>query len=614
MKLPHPFYRLPLTLDVKRLQEEVAALPDEAWHAHPTGYAGNSSVRLISAGGGENDDMVGDMQPTQWLERMPYVRQILSQLGLVWSRSRLMRLEPGARVPPHSDVSYHWRNRMRLHMPVITDPAVEFRCDDQTVHMEAGSVWTFDNWRPHQVDNRSRITRIHLVADTCGNSKLLDSLTDCTPEIASRRGSQDYHAIDWNGQAPALPLRTERGRTHTVMPASEVELIAGGFVRDLPDAPTTAVQQWQQILTRLIQDWQELWSQFRDGRDGWSAYRQLRDETFAALKQIQQPVPLKSNGLQAIQAVKSGLISYLVAGAADQPASSAGTADSANNGTAPLQSLRLPRPIFIVAAPRSGSTLLFETLSSSQDLWTVGGEAHWLIEQFRDWQPQNGVVDSNRLLADALTPERAQTMLQSVAARLRNHRGEKPSGHANLRWLEKTPKNALRIPLLKALFPDALFIHLWRDPKENIASIMNAWEKGRWVTYPELPGWQGPWSLLLPPGWQSMQGKPLAEVAAFQWITTNRIIVEDLAQLPAHEQLRISYADLCTAPKETIHRILQFANLPMTADLAEKCSHNLPLSKYTDTPPSPDKWKHYERDILRVLPDTEEIFFKINSQ
>ena len=86
MKLPHPFYRLPISLDVQRLQEEVAALPEAAWHAHPTGYKGNASVRLISADGGENDDMIGDMQPTQWLDQMPYVRQILSQLGLVWSR------------------------------------------------------------------------------------------------------------------------------------------------------------------------------------------------------------------------------------------------------------------------------------------------------------------------------------------------------------------------------------------------------------------------------------------------------------------------------------------------------------------------------------------------
>ena len=613
MKLPHPFYRLPISLDVQRLQEEVAALPEAAWHAHPTGYKGNASVRLISADGGENDDMIGDMQPTQWLDQMPYVRQILSQLGLVWSRSRLMRLEPGARVPPHSDVSYHWRNRLRLHMPIITDPAVEFQCDDQTVHMEAGSVWTFDNWRPHQVNNRSDIIRIHLVADTCGNSRLLNSLSDCVPGNLAKCGPLSYPKILWQNNASPAPLRTEHGQPHSIMPASEVELIAGGFLRDLPDAPAVAVQQWQHILTGLIQDWQELWSQFRDGRDGWPAYRQQKDATFAALKQIQQSVPLKSNGLEAMQAVKSGLISYLLAGPADQANPSPGVTASSQNRTAPLQSLRLPRPVFIVAAPRSGSTLLYETLSVSPHLWTLGGEAHWLIEQFSDWQPQTGAVDSNRLQADALTPERAQAMLQSIAARLRDHRGTKPSGHATLRWLEKTPKNALRIPLLKALFPDALFVHLWRDPKENIASIINAWEKGRWVTYNELPGWPGPWSLLLPPGWQSLKGKTVADIAAFQWTTTNRVILEDLARIPAHEQIRVSYSDLCSNPEKTLYKILQFAGVPLSPEIESRCSQNLPLSRYTDTPPSPEKWKHHEQDILRILPQTNEILLKINN-
>src|SRR6266850_1723019 len=40
----------------------------------------------------------------------------------------------------------------------------------------------------------------------------------------------------------------------------------------------------------------------------------------------------------------------------------------------------LESPIFIVAAPRSGSTLLFETLARSESLCSVGGEAHWLVE------------------------------------------------------------------------------------------------------------------------------------------------------------------------------------------------------------------------------------------
>jgi LPS sulfotransferase NodH len=36
---------------------------------------------------------------------------------------------------------------------------------------------------------------------------------------------------------------------------------------------------------------------------------------------------------------------------------------------------------FIVTAPRSGSTLLFETLAANERFCTLAGEAHWLIER-----------------------------------------------------------------------------------------------------------------------------------------------------------------------------------------------------------------------------------------
>ncbi|HBS42555.1 MAG TPA: hypothetical protein DEA26_07735, partial [Oceanospirillales bacterium] len=489
------------------------------------------------------------------------------------------------------------------------------QCDDQTVHMEAGSVWTFDNWRPHQVNNHSDITRIHLVADTTGNSKLLGSLDDCTVGKAALRKNSDYHSLSWNEQAPALPLKTERGKIHTVMAASEVELLAGNYLRDLPTADTPAVHQWKTLLTRLIQDWQELWSQYRDAPESWTAYRQLRDQVFSGLQAVGESVPLQSNGIDAILAVKSGLISYLLQGEADK-ASAAGSRAGAATPPAkqPLLSLRLPRPVFIVAAPRSGSTLLFETLAVSPELWTLGGEAHWLIEQFPDWQPETGAVDSNRLDASALTQARGQALLQSVAQRLRNHKGEKLSGHANVRWLEKTPKNALRIPLLKALFPDALFVHLWRSPEENIASIMNAWNKGNWVTYPSLPGRKGPWSLLLPPGWQALNGRPLPEIAAFQWEATNRIILEDLKKIHPSQQLRISYSDLCQNPGGTVQKILSFSGLSMTSELQERCGHNLPPSRYTDTLPEAGKWRRYETEILRVLPSTQAIYDRLSQQ
>ena len=52
----------------------------------------------------------------------------------------------------------------------------------------------------------------------------------------------------------------------------------------------------------------------------------------------------------------------------------------------------IERPIIIVSPPRSGSTLLFETLSLSPDLWTVGGESHGVIEGVESAPPEGARV------------------------------------------------------------------------------------------------------------------------------------------------------------------------------------------------------------------------------
>src|ERR1039457_1882875 len=134
MKLAKPFYRLPVRFDASRLREEIAELPPDAWAEHPNDIKGNRSLRLISVDGGENDHVDGIMLPTPHLQRLPYIRQVLASFGVVWSRSRLLRLEPFAGVPPHADINYHWFNRVRMHVPIVTHPLVRFYCGDESVH------------------------------------------------------------------------------------------------------------------------------------------------------------------------------------------------------------------------------------------------------------------------------------------------------------------------------------------------------------------------------------------------------------------------------------------------------------------------------------------------
>ena len=122
------------------------------------------------------------------------------------------------------------------------------------------------------------------------------------------------------------------------------------------------------------------------------------------------------------------------------------------------------RPLIVLAAPRSGSTLLFETLAEAPALWTVGGESHQFIEGLPRLNPMSGRVDSNRLDATHANERIVQALRQRFARFLRDRDGREffHNQHIErLRFLEKTPKNALRQPFLEEVFPGALYVFLF---------------------------------------------------------------------------------------------------------------------------------------------------------
>jgi tetratricopeptide (TPR) repeat protein len=273
----------------------------------------------------------------------------------------------------------------------------------------------------------------------------------------------------------------------------------------------------------------------------------------------------------------------------------------------------LRRPILVVAAPRSGSTLLFETLAESRHFATLGGEAHWLVENVRALRPGAPGVESNRLSAEHVTDPLAEHLIEQILERLVDRTRQPVDANDSRVFLEKTPKNALRIPFFERIFPDARFVFLWRDPRQNLSSIMEAWRSGRFETYPRLEGFVGPWSLLLPPGYAQLSRKPLEEIAAYQWDATNRIIMDDLGRLDAERWMSIDYAAFISDPGAETKRICDFAGIDLDRDLAARLSSSLPHSRYTETAPAAEKWRTNEAEILRVLPALTETWERLKA-
>lgn len=275
MRLPQRFYRLPVRFDASRLRAEVEALPAKAWTPHPTGEPGNSAVRLITVDGGENDRLNGAMRMTASLESSPYLRQVLASFKVVWSRSRLLRLAPGAVVAPHSDIHYHWFFRVRMHVPIMTQPEVRFTCDGESVHMAAGESWIFDNWRTHGVQNPTASERVHLVADTTGSSAFW--------ELAAR-GQEPRAPVEYRSYDPArsdTPI-TEQALPRPVMSPSEMELLILDMRSELvADAETpeqrARLARYHALLLGLARDWRQLYQLHGEDPAAKEAYAALRD-------------------------------------------------------------------------------------------------------------------------------------------------------------------------------------------------------------------------------------------------------------------------------------------------------------------------------------------------
>jgi Sulfotransferase family len=263
----------------------------------------------------------------------------------------------------------------------------------------------------------------------------------------------------------------------------------------------------------------------------------------------------------------------------------------------------LDRPVFIVSAPRAGSTLLYETLSESNALWTIDGESHGLIEGVPTLHVANRGFESHRLTDADADPETIRTVRAGFVAELRDRCGRRyldlPEARrpARVRFLEKTPENALRVPFLRTIFPDARFVLLHRDARQNVSSLLEAWRHDGFVSIPDLPGWpRRHWCFLLPDGWRALASAPMSDVAALQWRAANQHALDDLATMPREQWTSVDYVDLVTAFEPAVRRVCAFMEVEVDARLSAILARPPAPSSTTLTPPSPIKWRN-NRDL-----------------
>ncbi|MFN8150961.1 MAG: TIGR03032 family protein [Solirubrobacterales bacterium] len=261
---------------------------------------------------------------------------------------------------------------------------------------------------------------------------------------------------------------------------------------------------------------------------------------------------------------------------------------------------RFAKPLFVVAPPSSGSRVLAEGLAGSPSVWTAEGpEGGPVIDAMPALSPAALGWDSNRLTAtDALGQEPGSRLRSLISAGLRNAAGEPPPEDAtDLRLLDATPANALRIPFLLGVFPQAMFVYVYRDPRESLAGMLEGWQSGRHVTYPDLPDWDGPpWSYPLTPEWRALSGRALPEICVSQWVMTMRILLGDLEKVPPDRWCVVDFAALRNDPKGELRRLCEFTGLEWSDAMGDTIGRG-----------APETWRRREAEVGQVISGTDEL-------
>lgn len=256
-------------------------------------------------------------------------------------------------------------------------------------------------------------------------------------------------------------------------------------------------------------------------------------------------------------------------------------------------------PLFVVSAPRSGSTLLRLILDTHPNIAVP--PPGWLLDLVFPYLYSYGSLDNDAnflaLAEDVLaTPTVQKWPLTITAAELVAAAEEKSFAglYAALhiayakpgnkrRWGEKTPRNAFWIDEIHTLFPDARFIHIVRDGRDMAIDISD--------------------SILLP--YSVYSGANL-------WQRYVLAIRDSMCRLPEDAFIEIRYEDLCAAPESTIRKLCTFMGeefnptmlAPNRTKSAEQWSSH-PLHAKTSEPISTKYCEMYKKRLPR--PDVEAL-------
>jgi hypothetical protein len=249
-------------------------------------------------------------------------------------------------------------------------------------------------------------------------------------------------------------------------------------------------------------------------------------------------------------------------------------------------------PVFIVGAPRSGTTLLQYMLRSHPALSLPTGESHFFIPLYRSAAQYGDLMqlDNVRRVLQAMETQSAEflhtdlhglkfdveTLTCEFVAEGRNTMRDiitglfekNAVGEGKPRWGDKTPYYVLHIPKLLEWWPDAQIIHIVRDGRDVALSMFaRRHDFGAYNTYHAAKLWE-------------------------QYVETGHALGQ---AVPKGQYLELRYEDMIGDQKTALQTICAFLGETYSDDLLEYKKAGLagktPLLQKPIQKDNQDKWK-----------------------
>lgn len=172
------YLQLPYLFDVAAMQNDLAALELQSWklHYNTQHFEGVwSALPLRSVNGSLQNIIAHDaatavFADTELMKSCPALQTIINEFKCEKLGIRLLKLEAGAVIHAHSDRDlYFEEGEIRLHIPIKTNELVEFFLEDEQIKMKEGECWYMNLALLHNINNKSKYDRVHLVMDCVVN-------------------------------------------------------------------------------------------------------------------------------------------------------------------------------------------------------------------------------------------------------------------------------------------------------------------------------------------------------------------------------------------------------------------------------------------------------------